>query len=322
MTARTDTARLLALIPYLRSHPGVAVTEVARVFGVSTDRVIADLKILWMVGLPGGMPDDLIDIDMDAVDSDGTITITNADALPRPMRLTPDEAWSLLAALQVIADLADDTVRPAVESAVEKLRQVCPQAGPDPVEASLEADYDPRSEWFTGACANKWRIEIVHRRGDDPTPHTQIVDPVRAEVRDGHRYLVGWSMARKQWRTWRLDRIVTGRRVGHATNHGRPPETLEWFSDVVDEVTLTLAPRAGWVAEYHPVRHVEKDGDMWKVTFAVASATWLAELMVGLGPDVLSVDPPHAAAPALQLARAAAAANGIEISNREAVEKS
>ena len=41
MTARTDTARLLALIPYLRSHPGVAVTEVARVFGVSTDRVIA-----------------------------------------------------------------------------------------------------------------------------------------------------------------------------------------------------------------------------------------------------------------------------------------
>ena len=150
MTARTDTARLLALIPYLRSHPGVAVTEVARVFGVSTDRVIADLKILWMVGLPGGMPDDLIDIDMDAVDSDGTITITNADALPRPMRLTPDEAWSLLAALQVIADLADDTVRPAVESAVEKLRQVCPQAGPDPVEASLEADYDPRSEWFPG----------------------------------------------------------------------------------------------------------------------------------------------------------------------------
>ena len=128
-------------------------------------------------------------------------------------------------------------------------------------------------------------------------------------------------MARKQWRTWRLDRIVTGRRVGHATNHGRPPETLEWFSDVVDEVTLTLAPRAGWVAEYHPVRHVEKDGGMWKVTFAVASATWLAELMVGLGPDVLSVDPPHAAAPAIQLARAAAAANGIEIPNHEAVEK-
>ena len=129
-------------------------------------------------------------------------------------------------------------------------------------------------------------------------------------------------MARKQWRTWRLDRIVTGRRVGHATNHGRPPETLEWFSDVVDEVTLTLAPRAGWGAEDHPGRQVAKDGDVWKVTFAVASATWLAELMVGRGPDVLSVDPPHAAAPALQLARAAAAANSIEISNREAVEKS
>ena len=40
------------------------------------------------------------------------------------------------------------------------------------------------------------------------------------------------------------------------------------------------------------------------------------------GPDVLAVDPPHAAAPAIQLARAAAAANGIEIPNREVVEKS
>ena len=83
-------------------------------------------------------------------------------------------------------------------------------------------------------------------------------------------------------------------------------------------MTLTLAPRAGWVAEYHPVRHVEKDGDVWKVTFAVASPTWLAELMVGLSPDVLAVDPPRAAAPAIQLARAAAIANGIEAPQREA----
>lgn len=316
MTARADTARLLALIPYLRSHPGVPVAEVAKVFGVSTDRVIADLKILWMVGLPGGMPDDLIDVDMDAVDSEGTVTITNADALPRPMRLTPDEAWSLLAALQVIADLADDTVRPAVESAAEKLRQVCPQSGPDPVEASVEAAFDPRSEWFAGACANKWRIEISHRRSDEESTHAQVVDPVRVEVREGRRYLVGWSLLRRQWRTWRLDRIVTARRVGNATNHGRPPETLEWFSDVVDEVTLTLTARAGWVAEYHPVRHVERQGDVWRVTFAVASPTWLAELIVGLGPEVLAVDPPQAAAPAIHLARAAAAANGLGAETR------
>ena len=55
-----------------------------------------DLKVLFMCGLPGGYPDDLIDVDIDALEgpdglrADGVIRVSNADYLARPLRLTPD----------------------------------------------------------------------------------------------------------------------------------------------------------------------------------------------------------------------------------------
>lgn len=309
--AHDEVARLLSLVPYLRAHPGVPIAKVAADFDVSESRVVRDLRTLWMCGLPGGLPDDLIDVDMDAVDNEGTITIGNADALPRPMRLNPDEAWSLLAALEVVADLADPTVRPAVESAARKLRGIVPQVGPDPVQASAGAGADARRDWFLHAASQGWRVRLVHRREDAEQTTSPVVDPVRVEVREGRSYLLGWSLDRADWRTWRLDRIERAEQVGRASDHGEPPADPDWFSSVPAsaEVTLTVTPAAAWVAEYHPTRRVERTDDGLKVTFAVASSAWLADLIIGLGPEVIDVQPREAAEPALALLRSAAALN-------------
>lgn len=321
--SQTEVTRLLSLVPYLRAHPGVPLTRVAEVFGVRPARIVADLKTLWMCGLPGGLPDDLIDIDMDAVDAEGTVTIGNADILPRPMRLTPDEAWSLLAALQVVADLADPSVRPAVESAIATLRTVVPQIGPDPVQASAGAGTDHRREWFAHAVAEGWRVRLVHRRQEDDRTTSPVVDPVRVEVREGHSYLLGWSLERGAWRTWRLDRVERAEHLGESVGHGLPPAEVSWFSDVParDEVTLTVAPSARWVAEYHPARRVEKVPEGWQITFAIASRGWLADLLISLGPEVLDVTPPEAAWPAARALSAAARANGLTEPDIAASEK-
>ncbi|HVC74725.1 MAG TPA: protein pafC, partial [Mycobacteriales bacterium] len=54
--------RLLALLPYLLAHPGVRVTEAADDFGVPEAQLRRDLQLLWMCGLPGHGPGDLIDL--------------------------------------------------------------------------------------------------------------------------------------------------------------------------------------------------------------------------------------------------------------------
>ena len=67
MKAEEQVARMLRMVPYLSAHQGVAVTEVARVFGTTPNQVIRDLEVLQFCGLPGGYHDDLFDVDIDGV---------------------------------------------------------------------------------------------------------------------------------------------------------------------------------------------------------------------------------------------------------------
>ncbi len=66
--AKDQVARLLTLVPYLHSHPQVRLDETAAAVGSTPEQVVKDLGVLLMCGLPGGYPDDLIDVDLDALE--------------------------------------------------------------------------------------------------------------------------------------------------------------------------------------------------------------------------------------------------------------
>ena len=123
-TSVEQVSRLLALVPYLQAHPDADLAETAAAFGVTPRRLLADLEVLWFVGLPGGLPGDLIDIDMDAVQSHGRIRLTNAEYLSRPMRFTIDEVTSLIVALRAVREVAGGEAGDAVDSALAKLSTV------------------------------------------------------------------------------------------------------------------------------------------------------------------------------------------------------
>ena len=112
--AKDQVARLLTLVPYLHSHPQVRLDETARAVGSTPEQVVKDLGVLFMCGLPGGFPDDLIDVDLDALEDteegglrlEGVIRISNADYLARPLRLTPTEATAIIVALRAMRGTA------------------------------------------------------------------------------------------------------------------------------------------------------------------------------------------------------------------------
>src|SRR4051812_25987767 len=81
--------RLLALVPYLTARPdGVRVAEAARDFGVGERQLRSDLELLWMCGLPGYGPGDLIDMSFEG----DRVRVTFTAGMGRPLRLTTDEA--------------------------------------------------------------------------------------------------------------------------------------------------------------------------------------------------------------------------------------
>ncbi len=143
MTGAADRLpRLLALVPYLRTHPGAELAEVAAVFGVDTRQLNDDLNLLWVCGLPGGGPGDLIDFSFEG----DTVTVVEAQTLDRPLKLTADEALALRVAARALADVPGLAERDALESAQAKLAfasGALPEsaaAAAPPVQVALEPE--------------------------------------------------------------------------------------------------------------------------------------------------------------------------------------
>ncbi|MEY4061912.1 MAG: hypothetical protein RL602_543, partial [Actinomycetota bacterium] len=92
------TARLLDLVPYINSHQGISLKELSSVFGVSQSQMVNDLTTLWMCGLPGYTPLELMDLDFET----GYVTINNADTLSKPRSINFDEGVALLLGLDLL----------------------------------------------------------------------------------------------------------------------------------------------------------------------------------------------------------------------------
>ncbi len=308
-TSAGQVARLLALIPYLQQHPGVALPKVAEHFGVTAAQVRRDLEVAYFCGLPGGLPGDLIEVDMDAMDGEGIVNLSNADMLPRPLRFTPDEAVALVLALQAIRAVASPETYGAVDGALATLQSLAGDAAAQAV-LTVQAGADQVRATVTNAIERGQRLRVTYdglARGETSYP---VIDPHQIEIRDGSAYLEAWAVERGAWRTYRLDRMVAASPTGEAAApHGSPPKRawLDPASGEATEVTLWLSPRASWVGEYYPCLRIEPVADGTHAVLLVADPTWLRWLLLGLGAEARVVTPVAAGDGAVVAAREALA---------------
>lgn len=312
MTSASQVPRLLALVPYLQSHPDADLAATASMFEVSPRQLVADLKVLWYCGLPGGAPGDLIEVDMDALES-GTIRLTNAEFLARPQRFTPEEAMSLVVALAALDEMADADLGPAVRSARAKL-EAAVGGRTDAVAIAVSAGQEGIRSELADAIEAGVAVCLTYHGASRGVATQPVVDPAQLGTRDGYGYLTAWAHERGAWRTYRLDRIVAVEVLpDDATDHGPTPALASgWLDGRPDavEVTLDLHPGGRWITEYHPMVATEELPDgLLRVRLLVADPAWFRRLLLRLGPAVARVDPPQAAASAIEAAREALDAN-------------
>ncbi|HLN76263.1 MAG TPA: WYL domain-containing protein [Nocardioidaceae bacterium] len=317
--ARDQVGRLLALVPYIQSRDEVSLEQAAADFGVRPAQIVKDLHVLWFCGLPGLGMGDLIDIDMDALEGEGVIRLSNADYLTRPLRLGSSEASALIVALRTLRDGGDESVRPVVDRTLAKLEAAAGDG------AALAAQVDVHlSETDAGLTALRRELERAVQEGrqvrlgyyvparDEATDRT--VDPLRIVTAEGHTYLDAWCRTAEDRRLFRLDRVSSAEVLDSPVDDHSdlPPRDLSEgiFSPSPDDLlaTLLLEPSARWVAEYYPVESTdEAGGGALRVRLRVGDPEWLTRLMLRLGgaaqveePTELSDAVHHAAADALR----------------------
>ena len=302
--AKDQVARLLTLVPYLHARGGVRLADAAAALDVSPDQVLKDLKVLLMCGMPGGYPDDLIDVDLDALESeegelrgDGVIRVSNADYLERPMRLTPTEASAMIVALRALRAEAEPATAEIVDRVLAKLESA---AADGPAEVPLDAALDePGRDAELAALAGRLRdaserqvqVELDYYVPTRDEQSHRVVDPLGVTRHHGFDYLDAWCHSAEAPRLFRLDRIAAATVLEDAvvTPAQAPRDLSEGiFTPSDDEttlVTLRLAPAAQWVVEYYPVEAVRAGADHLEVDLLVADHRWLTKLLLRLAPN-------------------------------------
>jgi proteasome accessory factor C len=304
--------RLLALVPYLMSHPGAQVPEVAKLFGLTEKQLIDDLQLVWMCGLPGHTPGDLIDVSWDG----GEILIDNAETIARPLRLGVDEASALLVALRMLAELPEFEDKDALPRVIAKLEQAAGEAAAAVSnQVAVEVDAAPDALATVNRAIRAGRrlsLRYYVPGRDEITPRE--VDPTRVVMADGRAYLEGWCYRAEGMRLFRLDRMLSADILDVAAS---PPEEAEPIdvtegvfrpapSDRLVELEVTAAGR--WIAEYYPCESVTELGEgRLRVALRARDQSWPVRLALRLGDSGRVISPADVAAAVAAEAKAALA---------------
>lgn len=308
--ARDQVARLLNLVPYLHHRGEVHLEEASAALGVPVPQLIRDLKVLLMCGLPGGFPDDLIDVDLDVLEGPhperldgpptGVIRVSNADYLDRPLRLTATEASAVIVALRALRNGADEETAPIVDRALAKLETAAAEGGAS--AAQIDPGVTPgelaglRSR-LAAAVADGTQVQLTYWVPSRDEESSRLVDPISLVTAHGFDYLDAWCHRAEAPRLFRLDRIHRAEVLDSPISAGVPPRALDeglfgLTRETATVVTLLLAPRASWVPEYYPVEAVRRrSGGHLEIDLLVGDEQWLLRLLLRLAPDASVVAP-------------------------------
>ena len=285
MTATADRMpRLMALVPYLLAHPGIPVAAAAADFDVSEVQLRKDLNLLWMCGLPGHGPGDLIDL---AFDGD-TVSVVFDAGMSRPLKLTAQEALTLTVALRTLAEIPGVTDRAAVERALAKVESA---AGghvdaADAVQVAIDAETRVRptvQRALDGSRALHLRYFTATR--DETTE--RVVDPMQLFVAEGRAYLEAWCRRAEGLRVFRLDRIEAAEVLDEPASvpaHIHPRNLSQGVYAPAPEhllVDLVLTPAYGWVAEHYGSESDVETVDGRQVSVRVSDPAWVRALVLG-----------------------------------------
>jgi proteasome accessory factor C len=302
--------RLLALVPWLLAHPGTPVADVALEFGVTEQQIRADLDLIWMCGLPGYGPGDLIDV----VWHEDRVSLSNADTIAQPLRLTADEALALVAALRTLLGVPGLVETAAVETALAKLEAAAGGAtSAEDVQVAVDAVTDPAVvSTVADALARGRRVRLRYWVPARDEATERDVDPIRMFTSEGTPYFVGWCHLVGDVRTFRLDRalevVILDVPAEVPAEVRQRAFDMGLFTPDEDDrlVTLDLDPSARWVADYPPVEQVTERGDGGVVVqLRARDDAWVRRLALALAGRGRVTDPPDLA---VDVRRAAAAA--------------
>ena len=279
-------SRILSVLPYIIEHDGAEVDDLVDRFGYrDAADLVKDLHLVFLTGLPGYGPGDLIDVDI----FDDEVFVDAADYFSRPLRLNAPEALGLLAAGLTLVESGE--APPALVSAVDKLIAVVGKDVVDTVRVDVPTPDRVRQLRSAIEDGHVVRIGYVGIASNERTERD--VEGWSVVFSLGNWYLTGHCRLAGDRRVFRIDRIdaveVLDERYTAADVEQDGPIRYQ-ASESDNQVAFTVSRRAAWVAEYYPVEAETLAGGSLRIRMSVSDPAVAARLILQLGEDAFDVE--------------------------------
>jgi predicted DNA-binding transcriptional regulator YafY len=296
----TGTAgRLLHLLALLQRRPSWSGQDLAERLGVDARTVRRDVERVRELGY-------LVD---STPGTAGGYRLGVGTDMP-PLLLDEDEAMALAVLLGVSAAFAVPGIESAALAMLTRVDRLLPprmqrqvkalRAATVPLMGPVEAVPSAHLASLAQACEGNELVSFDYRSREGKNT-SRRAEPYRLVATDRLWYLVAYDLDRRDWRTFRVDRVKQVRRTGHVfvprehpdpgrlvreaiTASGYRYQAVVTFRATVEEVRRRVPPHVGTVeaSASGPVLRLGAD-----------HADWLTSYLVGLGLGFEVVDPPE-----------------------------
>ena len=285
------TARLLDLVPYINTHQGIALTDLAAVFEVSNAQMVNDLTTLWMCGLPGYTPLELMDLDFES----GYVNISNAPTLAKPRSVTFDEGVALILGLDLLrASIPTDRsdLLEKIDSLSARLSSIINLNSTFAVIAPINQGV---SAAIDEALASRSSLEIEYHSmyRDEITQRT--IFPIEIIQVEGQQYLSSYCYSASDFRQFKLDRI----QKAEVTQESKTiPEDATDTQRINSRLKVLKPTRE--IAERFSRQDLKAGSEF---DFQTYSQQWLERSILSSGDGVALLTPPEIRASIAQMAQ-------------------
>ena len=205
----TTATRLITLIMMLQRRPNQKAADLAEALGVSTRSIHRYVGMLEEMGLPV----------YTERGPHGGFSLVRGYTMP-PLMFTPEEAVAVYLGTGLVEEMWGTLYREAAQGALAKLDNVLPTEQQEEVAWARrrliatgmhridQTNLQPVLATLRQAIRNQRRTHLIYRGQARATPTEREVDFYGLAYRWGWWYTVGYCHLRKDYRVFRVDRMI------------------------------------------------------------------------------------------------------------------
>lgn len=280
--AANRALRTMDLIPFILENPGISIENLANQFSVTEKQIEDDLQLIFMCGLPGYTPYELIDL----VFEDGVVSIIDPQVLDKPRRFSKSELVVIVLGLQILGELNNsNSVRANhIKALSDKIMKL---GNSNSVLINSGQNNSPYVDIVLNAISLRKSLIIEYHSMIKDEITNRIILPRYLYFLNGNLYLNALDLDAKADRVFKLN-LIKKCEVGSATENQRY-ESNEYAIQVILEIDkqfVNFIERNSSV-----ITNIQENKDSYRVDLMVSNMEWLKRSILSYSPGITVISP-------------------------------